>query len=134
MTAPSSVSTGETVLGPFEVVADPARIAAFAAATGAAGNDAPAAFPIVWLSEPALQAALRAAVGPEAVPLHESQSIELAAPIAPGATYRLSGVARRLAAPDRLEVLTRAETADGATAVAMRSLLRIVAATEGRAA
>ena len=75
---------GEIVLGPFEVAVDPARLADFAAAT-AAGGDVPATFPAVWLSDPAVKDALRRAVGPGRLPVHESQSFDYSGPLAPGA-------------------------------------------------
>lgn len=116
---------GETILGPFEVAADAAAVAAFAAATGASNSGVPATFPIVWLSAPQMKQALRAAVGPDALPVHESQSFDYVRPLEIGGVYRLTATARREAKPDRLVIEAEAVTASGEKALAMRTALRI---------
>ena len=118
-------TAGEIVLGPFEVAVDAARVSDFAAAAGA-GVGVPATFPIVWLSDPAMKDALRQALGPGRLPVHESQSFDYSAPLEPGARYRLEAKARLEAAPDRLIVESRVSDADGGPVVAMRSVLRLV--------
>jgi len=114
-------------LGPFDVVADPASISAFANALGQQRNEPPATYPIVWLSTPALKQALREALGPGHLPIHESQSFDYERPLTPGGRYRLAGSARREPGPDRLIVTMQATDDGGRLVVAMKSVLRIVA-------
>lgn len=123
----------EIVLGPFEVAAGPAEIAAFAAAIGAPASDIPATFPVVWLSSPGLRAALRLAVGMDYLPVHESQSFDYARPLVVGAAYRLTAVARRENAPDRLVVEASVAEVAGAPVVTMRAVLHLVPLAGGRA-
>ena len=118
-------AVGDIPLGPFEVKADQGSISAFAAALGQAISDTPAIFPIVWLSAPALKQKLRSALGPGHLPIHETQSFDYEHPLTPG-RYRLSGVARRECAPDRLIVTMQAIDGGGRTTVVLRSVLRIV--------
>ena len=132
MSAHAVDPAGAIALGPFDVVADPAAIAAFAAACGHRGADIPATFPIVWLAGPELKRALRAAVGDDALPVHESQAFDYFAPLTAGTRYRLSGVARRQANPDRLVVEAQTFDPDGRAALALRSVLRIVSLAGGR--
>jgi hypothetical protein len=115
----------EIVLGPFDVAVDPVRLADFVAAVGGA-KGVPAAFPIVWLSEPVMKEALRAAVGPGRLPVHESQSFDYSEPLSAGRRYRLEAVARHESNPDRLVVESRITTLVGRLALAMRSVLRLV--------
>lgn len=115
----------ETILGPFEVEADPARVGAFAAAAGGAGAGVPAAFPIVWLAEPRVRTALGAAAGPNVLPVHESQSFDYARPILPGEKLRLTLVLRREASPDRLVAEAEVEDPAGARALSLRTVLRL---------
>lgn len=124
----------ETILGPFEVATGPAEIAAFAAAIGAPASDIPATFPVVWLSSPGLRAALRAAVGPDYLPVHESQSFDYARPLVVGATYRLTAVARRESAPARLVVAASVAEIAGTPVLTMRAVLRLAPLSGGQAA
>ena len=134
MRAERSHRPEETVLGPFEVATGPAEIAAFAAATGAPAAEASATFPIVWLSSPELKAALRASIGPDHLPVHESQSFDYSRPLAPGAAYRLTAVARRESAPERLVVDANVVETAGAPVVTMRAVLRLVPLAGGQGA
>ncbi|HMN73042.1 MAG TPA: hypothetical protein PKA55_14355 [Rhodoblastus sp.] len=134
MRAERSHGTGETVLGPFEVATGADEIAAFAAATGAPPGGIPATFPIVWLSAPELKAALRAAAGADFLPVHESQSFDYARSLAVGAAYRLTAVARRESAPDRLVVEAAVTEAAGAPVLTMRAVLRLAPLTLGQGA
>ncbi len=127
MTAAPSDTAEEIVLGPFEVAARPDRIEAFRSATGGSGAAVPATFPIVWLSLPALNEALKAAVGPGRLPVHETQSFDYERPLKPGETFVLAGVARREPSPERLVVSVEARGADGHIALTMKSVLRVVA-------
>ena len=126
MRAERSHRPGEIVLGPFEVATGAGEISAFAAAVGAPANPIPATFPIAWLSAPALKAALREAVGPDFLPVHESQSFDYVRPLVPGAALRLTAVARRESAPERLVVEAEATELSGAPALIMRAALRLV--------
>ena len=124
----------EMVLGPFEVATDPAEIAAFAAAVGSGDGYVPPTFPIVWLSAPALKAALRDAVGPDFLPVHESQSFDYIRPLAAGAACRLTAIARREHAPDRLVVEASVADLAGAPVLTMRAVLRLVPLAGGQGA
>lgn len=126
MLAERSHTTEETILGPFEVAADRASVARFAQETGARDGGVPATFPIVWLSGAELKAALRAAAGPDCLPVHESQAFDYIRPLTPGDAYRLTALARRVAAPDRLIVEASVSDRGGALALTMRAVLRIV--------
>ena len=120
-------------LGPFEVAADPAAIAALAAAVGAGGSMPSATFPASWLSLPKLGEALRAAIGPGYLAVHESQSFDYDRPLRAGGCYTLSASVRREAAPARLVIVARATETDGAVALTMRSVMRLVATAGERA-
>jgi hypothetical protein len=124
----------EVVLGPFEVAAGAADIAAFAAAVGGPATEPPPTFPVAWLSSPEMKAALRAAVGPDHLPVHESQSFDYARPLRVGAAYRLTAVARREGAPERLTVDVDVVETTGAPVVTMRAVLRLVPLAGGQAA
>ena len=134
MRAERSHRPEETVLGPFEVATDPDAVAAFCAAIGAPKGEIPATFPIVWLSAPDLKAALRDAVGPDFLPVHESQSFDYARPLALGVAYRLTAAARREHAPERLVVDADVAEADGAPCLTLRAVLRLVPLAEGQGA
>jgi len=124
----------ETVLGPFEVATNPADVATFAAAVGAPAAEVPATFPIVWMSAPPLKAALREAAGPDFLPVHESQSFDWARPLVAGAAYRLSAVARRENAPERLVVEASIVEPSGDLVTTMRAVLRLVPLAGGQGA
>lgn len=130
MRAERSHRPEEAVLGPFEVATAPAMIAAFAAAVGVPMADALATFPIVWLSSPEMKAALRAAVGPDYLPVHESQSFDYARALRVAAAYRLTAVARRESAPERLTVDVDVVEMTGAPVLTMRAVLRLVPLSE----
>jgi hypothetical protein len=127
MAGAGKVGAGDVALGPFEVVAEQDSIADFALAIGQQTSEPSATFPIVWLSLPALKQALRATLGAGHLAIHESQSFDYERPLTPGGRYMLSGVARRESGPDRLVVTVQAADEGGRIAVAMRSVLRIVA-------
>ncbi|MCB1535920.1 MAG: hypothetical protein KDJ44_14660 [Rhodoblastus sp.] len=134
MRAERSLRPGEIVLGPFEVATGASEVQAFATAVGARAGEIPATFPIVWLSAPALKAALREAVGPDFLPVHESQSFDYVRPLVPGAALRMSAVARRESAPERLVVEAEATEFSGARALTMRVALRLVPLGSGEGA
>lgn len=122
----------EEILGRFEVATGQSEIAAFAAALGAPADGVPATFPIVWLSSPKLKAALRAAVGADVLPVHESQSFDYVRPLAPGVRYALTAVARRETMPARLVVEASVADLSGAAALSMRAALRLVPLAEAQ--
>lgn len=134
MRAERSHRPEETVLGPFDVAAGADEISDFATATSATAGEIPATFPIVWLSRPELKSALREAAGADFLPVHESQSFDYAQPLSVGAAYRLTAVARRENAPERLVVEASAADPAGAPVVAMRAVLRLVPLTAGQGA
>ncbi len=134
MRAERSHRPEEMVLGPFEVATDPAAVAAFAAAIGAPAGQIPVTFPIVWLSAPDLKAALREAVGPDYLPVHESQSFAYLRALAPASAYRLTAIARRESGPERLVVEADVSDMAGAPVLTLRAVLRLVALAGGQGA
>lgn len=134
MRAERSHRPEEMVLGPFEVATDPAAVAAFSAAIGAQPDQIPVTFPIVWLSAPDLKAALREAVGPDVLPVHESQSFAYARSLVAGAAYQLTATARRENTPERLVVEADVSDTAGAPVLTLRAVLRLVALAEGQGA
>lgn len=116
-----------TPLGSFPVTCEPAEVRAFRAATGLGqGDGVPATFPMRWLAAPQVRDAVLA-LAPEAdvVPVHESQSVEILAPLALGAAYVLDLAARREATPDRLVLAGTITGEDGAPHVRVETILRL---------
>ncbi len=122
MSAPERPAAEAFAFGPFDATADATQIAAFARATGAAG--APFVFPIALMATPAARAAIADMIGPGFLPVHESQSFEAEAPLAPG-VYVLAGTARRERAPERLTIEARVTTPPGTTVARLRTALRL---------
>lgn len=78
----------------FEVEVDPGHVAAFSRALGGQDDTIPPTYPMAWLGQPAIKAALAGAVvqraGPQSALVHLTQRIEQARPLALGATYSLT--------------------------------------------
>ncbi len=127
MTDDLAAAAGEVSLGPLEVVAGEAELAAFAEACEAPPGEPPATFPIAWLAAPALRSMLQAMAGPSYLPVHESQSFDYERALKPGGRYVLSGVARRETGPDRLVVALQATDGEAHVALTMKTVLRLVA-------
>lgn len=115
-----------TPLGRFSVVAEPAEVDAFRAATGLPPGDAvPATFPMRWLAAAEVRDALLAMVRePGVVPFHESQTFEHLMPLVRGAAYALDLSASVEHSPDRL-VLTGTVFGDGVPHVRLETILRL---------
>lgn len=99
MTGTARTPAGIAV-GVFPVAVDAAAVAGLAAALGRGaasgpGRAVPMTFPLRWLSDPAIRAALWAAVLPgtadaKALPVHIEQRIALSEPLRIGAAYHLA--------------------------------------------
>lgn len=123
------MTLGETAgktLGPFAVATDAAALARFSAVAGAASMEVPTTFPIVWLSHPELRAAILKFARPGEVAFHEEQTFDYRAPLVPEATYALTALIERVEEPARI-ILASEVVRDGATILAMRTVLRLIA-------
>jgi hypothetical protein len=116
----------DTRLGPFRVRAEPTQIAAYKSAISARSDDIPAAFPIRWLAEPEIRAAIEKGCG-QFVPLHEAQSFDYLQPLAMAAEYRLSITLAEHSDPPRLSVKGEVATMAGQICLRMETVLRLVA-------
>lgn len=116
----------DTRLGPFRVRAERRHIAAYRSAVSASGDDIPAAFPICWLAEPDIRAAIEKACR-RSVPLHEGQTFDYLQPLDLEAEYRLLITLEEHADPPRLSVKGEVVTMAGQTCLRMETLLRLVA-------
>ena len=115
----------ELRLGPFPVCTERTKIEAYRSATRATGDDVPAAFPICWLGEPQVRAAVEQACG-ERLPLHEGQTFEYMRPLKQNAEYRLWLTLREEADPPRLVLKAECRNAAGELCMRMETLLRLV--------
>ena len=115
----------ETQLGPFCVCTERTQIAAYKNAVSATGDAIPAAFPICWLAEPTVRAAIEEACR-GFMPLHEGQTFEYVAPLQIDAEYRLSIVLEEQTEPARLSLKSEIATPAGQTCLRMETLLRLV--------
>jgi hypothetical protein len=119
-----------TALGPFRVCVEKEREAAFRDEIGLAANRdgaAPAAFPAVWLSLPAIRAIIsQECAKAEAVPVHESQSFSYVSPLQVGESYELTIAVRRDAAPPRLVLDATVATLAGEACAHIETLVRLV--------
>lgn len=108
-------------------------VADFCAETGweAAPASPPAAFPAVWLREPALKQIFREATPPGLVPVHEAQKFFYARPLEIGADYDLTVELARENMPERLIATARIFAKDGAAVGEMIVTLRLFATPEG---
>ena len=116
----------ETRLGPFHVRTEPTRIAAYRNATGASGDDVPAAFPICWLGQAEVRTAIEAARAGR-LPLHEGQTFEYTRRLVVGTDYRMSLILEERADPPRLSASAEVTTLSGEICLRMEALLRLVA-------
>ena len=118
----------ELRLGPFPVRTERTTIEAYKRVTGATGQDVPAAFPICWLGEPEIRAAIEKACEGR-LPLHEGQTFDYAHPLEIDADYRLSLVVNEEADPPRLGLVGEVATPTGELRLRIETVLRLVAAS-----
>ena len=109
----------------LDVVADASALARFPGADGLPPGAVPATFPIVWLANPAIRAAVEAFAKPGEVAFHEDQAFDYRATLEAGASYGLVAEIERLEGPARIAVSGRVER-QGETLLSMRTLLRLV--------
>ncbi|MEA2841059.1 MAG: hypothetical protein QOF41_2389 [Methylobacteriaceae bacterium] len=113
-------------LGPFFVRTERAKVEAYKRAIGAAGQEVPAAFPICWLGQPEIRAAIEGGCG-DRLPLHEGQTFDYVRRLEVGAEYRLSLLLCEEADPPRLRLQGEVTTATGEACLRIETLLRLVA-------
>lgn len=117
-------------LGPFPVMVDAERAAAYGAEAGLAPRAdgcAPLCFPAVWLSAPDIRAAIaRVCAEADSVPVHESQSFDYDSPLRVGESYDLSLTLRREAAPPRLVIEAVVAAPGGEVCARIETMLRLV--------
>jgi hypothetical protein len=123
----------EVQLGPFSVRAERTKIEAYRSATRTGGQDVPPAFPICWLGEPEIRAAVEKACGTR-LPLHEGQTFEYERPLEMGAEYRLLLSLREEADPPRLALKGECRTPTGELCLRIETLLRLVSPALERSA
>lgn len=116
----------EVRLGPFSVRTERTKIEAYRSATRAGGQGVPAAFPICWLGEPEIRAAVEKACG-NRLPLHEGQTFDYTRRLEVEAEYRLSLSVSEEADPPRLALRGECRTATGELCLRMETLLRLIA-------
>lgn len=109
----------------LDVVADARVVAHFPGTDGLPSGAVPATFPIVWLADPAIRAAIEGCAKPGEVAFHEEQTFDYRAGLEAGASYGLVAEIERLEAPARVSILGRVER-QGETLLTMRTLLRLV--------
>lgn len=115
------------ILGPFRLLVDPDRVAAFARETGGDGASVPLSYPAVWLTEPSLFDPVRdLCAALDVVPVHESQSFAYETPLVAGESYDLSIAMRREETPPRLVLDAMIATPAGAPVGKIETMLRLV--------
>lgn len=119
---------GATARVRLHVVARRQEAAEFAAAVGAdpAAPRLPTTYPVRWLTHPDIVAAVRrlAADRPEALPVHELQTVETLAPLPFDRPLTLSATATRT---DDVHLTLEATASDGGTPlVRLHAVLRLV--------
>jgi len=132
MTAgPAAAPLAETPRDPapiaMRVAVDARRAADFAREIGADPHTVSLAYPALWLTEPAVRAAVtRICEEADAVPVHEAQRFAYDKPLAIGAVYDLVVTLRREAKPPRLVLEASLTTPEGAPVGRCETVLRIV--------
>jgi hypothetical protein len=116
----------EVQLGPFRVRTERMRIEAYKQSIGASGEDVPAAFPIAWLAQPEIRAAIEQGCGSR-LPLHEGQSFEYTRALEVDCEYRLTLTLNEEANPARLVLKCEVASPTGESCLNMETLLRLVA-------
>jgi hypothetical protein len=116
----------EVQVGPFRVRTERMRIEAYKQSIGASGEDVPAAFPIAWLAQPEIRAAIEQGCGSR-LPLHEGQSFEYTRALEVDCEYRLTLTLNEEANPARLVLKCEVASPTGESCLNMETLLRLVA-------
>jgi hypothetical protein len=110
----------------LSVEADAASVAAFAGSLDTPPGRVPTTYPICWLTRPAIVAVVRdlAADRPEALPVHEMQTVEMDRILPVGRPLELVVRATR---SDPIHVTVDADIREGATPVGrMHAVLRLM--------
>lgn len=116
----------------LRVAVEAEAVRGFRRTAGWAGDGPPpAAFPALWLREPALNNFLRAATPPGLVPVHEAQKFCYVRPLEIGADYDVTVELARENTPERLIATARIFAVDGAAVGEMIVTLRLFATPEG---
>jgi hypothetical protein len=102
------------------------HVDAFRAETGGAPDVVPFTFPMHWLAAPEIAAALGDLLGPDCVPVHESQNFAYDASLAVDETYVLALDAEQTAVPARLILRGTVTTRAGDPCLSLETVLRLV--------
>ena len=115
-------------LGPFEVCATAAAIAAYRAATvpAATGPAVPLALTLRWLTMPAVRTALADLLAADEVMVHEAQKFGCAMPLQPDVTYLMRLHVVRTSDPARVTANASVTTRDGVPVLDIETVLRLV--------
>ena len=116
----------ELRLGPFPVRTERTQIEAYRGATRTSGQEVPTAFPICWLGQPQIRAAVEDACR-ERLPLHEGQTFEYVRPLRQDADYRLWLTLSEEADPPRLVLKSECQNPAEELCLRMETVLRLVA-------
>jgi hypothetical protein len=119
--------SAERALGTFVVRASGAEAAAFRRETGGTGQRIPFTFPVRWLARADFQAVAVNMIGDANwVPIHESQSFDYRAPLAPDTDYEMAAIMKREIEPSRIVLIAEIGVPGEAPRLTMEMILRIV--------
>jgi hypothetical protein len=114
---------------PMEAVVDAGLAEDFARETGVRleGDAAPLAYPALWLAQPRLRDQIaQICAEANALPVHESQRFDYAAPLRQGVRYLFAIAARREAEPSRLVLDATLSDLQGEAVGRVETVLRLV--------
>ena len=114
---------------PMEVVVDAGLAEDFARETGVRleGDAAPLAYPALWLAQPRPRDRIaQICAEADALPVHESQRFDYAAPLRQGVRYLLAIAARREVEPSRLVLDATLSDLQGPAVGRVETVLRLV--------
>jgi hypothetical protein len=119
--------SSERALGTFTVRATAAEAAAFRRETGGTGQGVPFTFPVRWLARADFQAvAVDMIGGANWVPIHESQSFDYQASLAPDTDYEMAVIMKREIEPSRIVLTAQIGVPNHAPHLTMEMILRII--------
>jgi hypothetical protein len=119
--------SSERALGKFAVRATAAEAEAFRRETGGTGQGVPFTFPVRWLARPDFHAVAVEMIGDANwVPIHESQSFDYQASLAPDTDYEMAVIMKREIEPSRIVLTAQIGVPNRAPHLTMEMILRII--------
>ena len=119
--------SSERALGTFVVCASTAEAAAFRRETGGTGQGIPFTFPVRWLARADFHAVAVEMIGDANwVPIHESQSFDYRAPLAPDTDYEMAVIMKREIEPSRIVLTAQIGVLGEPSHLTMEMILRII--------